>query len=64
VAGLSCRRRQCCGAAKFNEKLFIFPAIAIVIAARVLSCRRLCRLLGLRLWWTQDNLAVDGEVIM
>src|ERR1017187_7268534 len=35
-------------AAKFKELLFIFPPIAIVIAARVLSCRRLRRLFGRR----------------
>jgi hypothetical protein len=35
-------------AAKFKEQLFIFPAIAIVVAARVLPCRRLRRLVVLR----------------
>jgi hypothetical protein len=35
-------------ATKFKELLFIFPATAIGIAARILACRRLCRLFGLR----------------
>jgi hypothetical protein len=48
-------------AAKFKELLFIFPAVAIVIAARVLTSRRLCRLLVLRLRWTQDDFSIDGK---
>jgi hypothetical protein len=35
-------------AAKFKELLFIFATIAIVVAARGFSCRRLRRLFGLR----------------
>jgi hypothetical protein len=49
-------------AAKFKELLFIFSPIAIVIAARFLSCRRLCRLFGLRFRRPQDDLAIDGEI--
>ena len=49
------------GAAKFKEQLFIIPPITFVVVARVLSCRRLCRLVGLRSRRTQNNLAVDGQ---
>jgi hypothetical protein len=48
-------------AAKFKERLFIFPAVAIVIAARGLSCRRLRRLFGLRLRRTQYDFAVERQ---
>src|ERR1019366_2832795 len=48
-------------AAKFKELLFIFAALAIVIAARVLTCRRLRRLFGLRFRRPQDDLAIDGK---
>ena len=56
--GLSLQR-SLRGAAKFKERLFVFPAVAIVVAAWVLTCRRLCRLVVLRFRRTQDNFAVD-----